>query len=143
RIQTEIDVIDSVGLAADVVCAVRQIDALEPDLLFLDVQLTELNGLGVLQEIHHQPAVVFTTAHDRYAVAAFEVQAIDYLLKPFGRRRLLQALERVRGRLTSLRPRVAGPTSPGEPGPLLRLARTVRGELMPLRLDAATRFEAA
>src|SRR5439155_22325259 len=130
RIQTEIDVIDSVGLAADVVCAVRQIDALEPDLLFLDVQLTELNGLGVLQEIHHQPAVVFTTAHDRYAVAAFEVQAIDYLLKPFGRRRLLQALERVRGRLANVRrARIAMP--PGEPGPPLPLARTMRGALIP------------
>ena len=96
--------------------------------------LPELNGLGVLQAIHHQPAVVFTTAHDRYAVAAFEVQAIDYLLKPFGRRRLLQALERVRGRLANVRrARIAMP--PGEPGPLLRLARTVRGELIPLHDD--------
>jgi two-component system LytT family response regulator len=143
QLLSEVDWIECVGVAADGRDAVRQIDALEPDLVFLDVQLPELNGLGVLQEIHHQPAVVFTTAHDRYAVAAFEVQAIDYLLKPFGRRRLLQALERVRGRLTSLRPRVAGPSSSGEPGPLLRLARTVRGELIPLRLDAATRFEAA
>ena len=103
-----------------------------------------LNGLGVQQEAHHQPAVVFTTAHDRYAVAAFEIQAIDYLMKPFGRRRLLQALDRVRERLAASRPRPQPPAPPLEPGPqILRLARTVRGELIPLRLDAATRFEAA
>jgi two-component system LytT family response regulator len=129
QLLSEVDWIECVGVAADGRDAVRLIDALEPDLVFLDVQLPELNGLGVLQEVHHQAAVVFTTAHDRYAVAAFEVQAIDYLLKPFGRRRLLQALERVRGRLTTIRPRTAVPASPVE--------------LIPLRLDAATRFEAA
>ena len=144
QLLAEVDWIECVGVAADGRSAVRLIDALEPDLVFLDVQLPELNGLGVLQEAHHQPAVVFTTAHDRYAVAAFEVQAIDYLLKPFGRRRLLQALERVRERLTTSRARPATPPAPVEPGPqLLRLARTARGELIPLRLDAATRFEAA
>lgn len=143
QLLAEIDWIECVGVAGDGRDAVRLIDALEPDLVFLDVQLPELNGLGVLQEIHHQPAVVFTTAHDRYAVAAFEVQAIDYLLKPFGRRRFLQALERVRGRLASARPRAPAAVPAGEPGPLLRLARTVRGELIPLRLDGATRFEAA
>lgn len=144
QLLAEVDWIECVGVAADGRSAVRLIDTLEPDLVFLDVQLPELSGLGVLQEVHHQPAVVFTTAHDRYAVAAFEVQAIDYLMKPFGRRRLLQALERVRGRLATSRPRPQTPPAPLEPGPqLLRLARTVRGELIPLRLDAATRFEAA
>jgi len=144
QLLAEVEWIECVGVAADGRSAVRLIDALEPDLVFLDVQLPELNGLGVLQEAHHQPAVVFTTAHDRYAVAAFEVQAIDYLMKPFGRRRLLQALDRVRERLAASRPRPQAPAPPLEPGPqILRLARTVRGELIPLRLDAATRFEAA
>jgi two-component system, LytTR family, response regulator len=161
QLLAEVEWIECVGVAADGRSAVRLIDTLEPDVVFLDVQLPELNGLGVLQEAHHQPAVVFTTAHDRYAVAAFEVQAIDYLLKPFGRRRLLQALERVRGRLATGRPRPATPLAAHErrsredqddrreraahePVPqILRLARTARGELIPLRLDAATRFEAA
>jgi len=144
QLLAEVEWIECIGVAADGRSAVRLIDALEPDLVFLDVQLPELNGLGVLQEAHHQPAVVFTTAHDRYAVAAFEVQAIDYLMKPFGRRRLLQALDRVRERLAASRPRPQPPAPPLEPGPqILRLARTVRGELIPLRLDAATRFEAA
>jgi two-component system LytT family response regulator len=136
----ELDWLECVGVAADGREAARLIDALEPDLVFLDVQLPELSGLGVLQEVHHQPAVVFTTAHDRYAVAAFEVQAIDYLLKPFGRRRLGQALERVRVRLLGARPRA--PAREAVPR-VLRLVRTVRGELIPLRLDAVTRFEAA
>src|SRR5262249_56491829 len=109
--------------------AARLVDALEPDLLFLDVQLPELNGLGVLKEAHHQPAVVFTTAHDRYAVAAFEVQAIDYLLKPFGRRRLAQALERVQERLPAAgRPRGAN-APPGRQG--LRPARKAGGRACP------------
>jgi two-component system LytT family response regulator len=140
----EFDWIECVGVAADGREAARLIDSLEPDLVFLDVQLPELSGLGVLQEVRHQPAVVFTTAHDRYAVAAFEVQAIDYLMKPFGRRRLGQALERVRTRLLAGgRPR-AGTGAARESAPrVLRLVRTVRGELIPLRLDAVTRFEAA
>jgi two-component system, LytTR family, response regulator len=145
----EIEWIEVVGVACDGREAVRLIDELEPDLVFLDVQLPELNGLGVLHEAHHQPAVVFTTAHDRYAVAAFEVQAIDYLMKPFGRRRLVQALERVRDRLPATsrppasRSRPAADPAPEQGRPVLRLARTPRGELIPLRLDAATRFEAA
>src|SRR5205814_4063591 len=63
---------------------------------FLDIEMPELNGLDVLRRIHHDPAVVFTTAYDRFAVAAFELEAIDYLLKPFGRDRLAAALARVR-----------------------------------------------
>jgi two-component system LytT family response regulator len=142
QLLAEVDWIECVGVAADGREAARLIDALEPELLFLDVQLPELNGLGVLKEAHHQPAVVFTTAHDRYAVAAFEVQAIDYLLKPFGRRRLAQALERVRARLsTAGRPRLG--VVPTSVEGVLRLARKPGGELVPIRLDAATRFEAA
>jgi two-component system, LytTR family, response regulator len=143
----EVDWIECVGVAADGREAARLIDALEPELLFLDVQLPELSGLGVLKEAHHRPAVVFTTAHDRYAVAAFDIEAIDYLLKPFGRRRLAQALERVRARLApSARPRAASTAPAPAAGPtrrLLRLARRPGGDLVPLRLDTATRFEAA
>jgi two-component system LytT family response regulator len=142
RLLAEVDWIEVAGVAADGREALRLVDALEPDLLFLDVQLPELSGLGVLEEAHHRPAIVFTTAHDRYAVAAFEVQAIDYLLKPFGKRRLLDALERVRARLPAAgRPRAA-PAAPPPPQ-LLRLARTAQGKLMPVRLDLATRFVAA
>lgn len=73
-----------------------------PDLIFLDIQMPEFDGFEVLKEIwsHHQPFVVFTTAFDRYALRAFEVNAIDYLLKPFDEIRFHQALGRIKERLS-------------------------------------------
>ena len=96
-----------IGDAADGVTAIQKIDELKPQLVFLDVDLPELNGLDVLERISHQPHVVFTTAHDKYAVPAFEFDALDYLLKPFGRERFKQTLERIRRRLFNTSP---GPT---------------------------------
>jgi two-component system LytT family response regulator len=88
-----------IGEAADGLTAVRKIDELKPHLVFLDVDLPEINGLQVLERVSYQPHVVFTTAHDRYAVPAFEFDALDYLLKPFGSERFKQTLERVRRRI--------------------------------------------
>jgi two-component system LytT family response regulator len=81
--------------------AARLILELEPDLVFLDIEMPELDGLSVLEEIPSQamPAVIFVTAYDQYAVRAFDVEAIDYLLKPFDRRRFRTALGRARDRL--------------------------------------------
>jgi two-component system, LytTR family, response regulator len=90
-----------VGEAADGAEAVRLIDALEPNLVFLDISLPEWSGLEVLQRIRHKPEIVFTTAHDHYALAAFELGALDYLLKPFGRQRFEATLDRVRKRMDS------------------------------------------
>jgi two-component system, LytTR family, response regulator len=74
-----------------------------PDILFLDVQMPGMNGFEVLQKLNGSAphAVIFTTAHDQYAVQAFEVHAVDYLLKPFDRERLRLALERARTRASS------------------------------------------
>jgi two-component system LytT family response regulator len=91
--------VDVVGEAADGARAVALVDELLPDLLFLDVRMPELTGLEVVQRIRHQPEIVFTTAHDRFALAAFELGALDYLLKPFGPERFALMLERVRRRL--------------------------------------------
>ena len=91
--------VELVGEAADGREAVACIDRLEPRLVFLDVRLPELSGLEVLERIHHQPEVVFATAYDRYAVAAFELGALDYLVKPFGRERFRRMLQRVRRRI--------------------------------------------
>jgi len=91
--------IEIVAEAADGRSAVRSIDTLKPDLVCLDIQIPELDGLGVLREISHRPVIVFTTAHDRYAVTAFELCALDYLVKPFGADRLALALARARERL--------------------------------------------
>jgi two-component system LytT family response regulator len=91
--------VELVGEAADGREAVARIDRLEPRLVFLDVRLPEMSGLEVLERIRHQPEVVFQTAYDRYAVAAFELGALDYLVKPFGRERFRRMLQRVRRRL--------------------------------------------
>jgi two-component system, LytTR family, response regulator len=83
--------------------AVTMIRAQKPDLVFLDVQMPEMDGFGVLRELGAEgmPPVIFVTAHDQYAIRAFEVNAIDYLLKPVTRERFQQALVRVRERLSA------------------------------------------
>jgi two-component system LytT family response regulator len=78
--------------------AVKAIGELSPDLVFLDVQMPKLDGFEVLELIETRPAVVFCTAYDEFALRAFEVHAVDYLLKPFGRDRLAEALARARAR---------------------------------------------
>lgn len=84
------------GEAANGPAAVAAIDTLRPELVFLDIQMPGLSGLEVLARVQHQPFVVFTTAFAQHAVTAFELGALDYLLKPFGPERLAQALERAR-----------------------------------------------
>src|SRR6476660_1465560 len=79
--------------------AVKVVSELHPDLLFLDVQMPKLDGFEVLELVGRDVAVVFTTAYDQYAIRAFEVHAVDYLLKPFSAQRLAAAIDRVRERL--------------------------------------------
>jgi two-component system LytT family response regulator len=98
----EVEWLALVGEASDGAEAVRLIDRLKPDLVFLDVELPELSGLQVIERIQHRPEIVFTTAYDRFALAAFEMGALDYLLKPFGRQRFHTMLERVRRHLAPL-----------------------------------------
>jgi two-component system LytT family response regulator len=90
--------IEVVGESGDADSTVNEILRLKPDLLFLDVQMPGCDGFAVLKAVarHHLPCTVFVTAHDRYAVRAFEVNALDYLLKPFDRERFQEALRRVR-----------------------------------------------
>ena len=79
--------------------AVKAVSELTPDLLLLDVQMPKLDGFEVLDLVGRDVAVVFTTAYDQYALRAFEVHAVDYLLKPVSAERLSEALARVRERL--------------------------------------------
>jgi two-component system LytT family response regulator len=81
--------------------AVKSVTELKPDLVFLDVQMPKLDGFEVLELIGTNAAVVFVTAHDNYAIRAFEVHAVDYLLKPFGCDRFEAALTRAKERLSS------------------------------------------
>jgi two-component system, LytTR family, response regulator len=90
--------VEIVAECGDGASTVEMISSHAPDLVFLDVQMPELDGFAVLQAIgaERMPAVVFVTAFDRYALRAFEVHALDYLLKPVDAQRLLGALERAR-----------------------------------------------
>jgi two-component system LytT family response regulator len=90
--------IDIIGECADGRQAISAIRELAPDLVFLDVQMPELDGFGVLEELGPEttPVVVFVTAYDQYALRAFEVHALDYLLKPFDRDRFRKAIARAR-----------------------------------------------
>ena len=94
----DVDWVRLVGEAADGKEAVRLASTLKPDLLFLDVRLPEMSGLEVARCVGSAAEIVFTTAYDRFAIAAFEIGAIDYLVKPFGRERFAATLERVKAR---------------------------------------------
>ena len=93
--------IQIVGECVDGRQAVTTIASEAPDLVFLDIQMPALDGFGVLQTLEDRPlpAVIFVTAYDQYALRAFDVHALDYLLKPFTARRFQKALQRARGEL--------------------------------------------
>src|SRR5437773_6308892 len=84
--------------------AVKAVTDLKPDLLLLDIQMPRLDGFEVLELVGREVSVIFVTAYDKYALRAFEVHAVDYLLKPFTADRLREALNRARARLTAKQP---------------------------------------
>ncbi len=96
-----LDDVTIVGEAADGPKAVRQIETHEPDLVFLDVQMPEMNGLEVVRKVgvETMPLTIFVTAYDQYALDAFEAHALDYLLKPIEEERFEEAMERARRQL--------------------------------------------
>jgi two-component system LytT family response regulator len=138
----DVDWIQVIGEARDGSEAVRLIQKHEPDLVFLDVRMPGLSGLEVLETITHHPAIVFTTAFDEYAVPAFEFGAVDYLVKPFGKERLLETLDRVRVRMLGEglagRQKADGPTERY----LSRLFARDRGRIVPVPTRAIIRIDA-
>jgi two-component system LytT family response regulator len=98
RLLQEHDWVEIVGEAANVEEAVTQTQQLDPGLLFLDIQMPGGSGFDVLSRLDEPPRVIFTTAYDQHAVRAFEVSALDYLLKPIEPERLAAALGKVGGR---------------------------------------------
>lgn len=98
--------------------AVKAIAELKPDLVFLDIQMPKLDGFEVLELVGPGTEVVFVTAYDNYAIRAFEVHAVDYLLKPVGAERFEAALERARERLSG--------KAPHQPVPAAELAAAAR-----------------
>lgn len=138
-----IDWIEIQGEAADGRAAVELIDRLKPDLVFLDVQLPEMTGLRVLEAVRHAPEVVFTTAYDQYALAAFEFGALDYLVKPFGRERFLKTLTRLRQRMAAAGvPAAERAKAAFASGPLARLYARRGERIVPILATDIRRIEA-
>ncbi|MBA4217709.1 MAG: response regulator transcription factor [Proteobacteria bacterium] len=101
---------DIVGEAAELAAAREAIEQLQPELLLLDVELPGATGFDLLDQLEHLPLVVFTTAYDQHALAAFERNALDYLLKPIDPERLEAALAKARERLHPVPAAAAGGT---------------------------------
>lgn len=142
--QPEIEVIGECGTGTEAIATIR---SASPDLVFLDMQMPGCNGLQVLAEFPEaqRPAIVFATAHERFAVDAFDVAAVDYLLKPFDRERLQQALRRAQEHLGRKRA-PAGMLAIAAGNALAkneRIAVKADGRLVFLEPDEIVRVEAA
>jgi two-component system LytT family response regulator len=94
RLLADIEGVEFIGEAEDGLRAVELIEREQPDLVLLDIQMPGLDGFGVIEALGKPPPIVFVTAYDEYAIRAFEVNALDYLLKPFSHERLEQAIRR-------------------------------------------------
>lgn len=137
--------LEIVGEATDGAAAVELLEELKPELIFLDVNLPEISGLDVLDRLDYDPVVVFTTAYDEYAVAAFELEAIDYLLKPFGKERFQIAVDRARQALEARSDEPIGRRARealNRNAPLTRILVRHRGRIVPVELSKVRRLEA-
>jgi len=128
-----------VASCGDGASALAQIRALQPDLVLMDIQMPVLTGLQVLQALAgdaHQPAVIFTTAYDEHALTAFELHAVDYLLKPFSHERFVEAITHARrDDGAALAGAVAALQAPGD-APLARVLVRDQGRIFPISVDA-------
>ncbi len=98
RLLTETGRVEIIGETTEPVSALKTLPALSPDALFLDIQMPELNGFELLAKLENYPPVIFTTAYDEYALRAFEVNSLDYLLKPVEAERLEMAIAKLERR---------------------------------------------
>lgn len=142
----EIEGVEIAGEAANGFEAVRRAEELAPDLLLLDIRMPKLSGFEVLELLGDRFPAIFVTAHDDRALEAFEVQAVDYVLKPVSTERLRAALERARRRIEAGSPAPAGRTlaraaEPGD-GPLERVLVREEGQIHVLPAVAIDYVEA-
>jgi two-component system LytT family response regulator len=144
--------VEVIGESGDGFEAMDQIQATQPDLVFLDVQMPEMDGFEVLRRVPQAllPVVIFTTAYDRHALRAFEVNALDYLLKPFKPTRFKEAVQRVRDLIANKHAGVAARgllallgRTPEPDGQLARLAVKTPGKVTFVELDQIQAIEAA
>lgn len=137
--------IEFVGEAANGYEALTLLRATQPALVFLDVQMPELDGFEVLERMDENiwPAVIFTTAYDRYALRAFEVQALDYLLKPFSDERFFKALQRAKDQISQVKPSSIATAEASERQSLERLLIKTGGRMSFLSIAEIDWIEAA
>ncbi len=136
-----------VGSASNGVEALQAIRNLQPQLVLMDIQMPGLTGLQVLQALNQErgtaplPAVIFTTAYDEHALTAFELHAVDYLLKPFERERFEEAVQHVLAQqddapnLQALEAAAQASSAPEPTGPLQRLLVRDMGKIIPLQVE--------
>ena len=95
----DVEDVELIGECKDGFEGVKMINELKPDLVILDIQMPKITGLEMLELLDHKPEVIFSTAYDQYAIKAFEYNAVDYLLKPFSKERLIEAVKKVSERV--------------------------------------------
>ena len=119
--------------------ALRNLPAIEPDLVFLDVQMPGMNGFTMLQALPEalRPAVIFVTAYDEHAIDAFEVEALDYLLKPFTKERFARTMERFRSRAAE---RSSGAYTTRLTRALDQISPSFQYERIPVKVEQGTAF---
>jgi two-component system, LytTR family, response regulator len=123
-----------VGEAGDGAQALKLIRALQPELVFMDIQMPELTGVEVVRQLDRVPPLIFTTAYDQHAVTAFELNAVDYLLKPFTQERFDAAVDRATQDAAPAEVRGPAALAALSPGPLTRILVRDRGRIFPLQV---------
>jgi two-component system LytT family response regulator len=97
----EVDSVEVIAECADGFTGLKTISTMKPDLVFLDIQMPRLTGIEMVEVLTEKPEIIFTTAYDQYALRAFELNALDYLLKPFPKRRFLEATKKAIDKIIS------------------------------------------
>jgi two-component system LytT family response regulator len=97
----ELDNIEVIDECADGFSGLKTISSMKPDLVFLDIQMPRLTGIELVEVLTEKPEIIFTTAYDQFAIRAFELNAADYLLKPFAKRRFLDAVKKATDKIQS------------------------------------------
>jgi two-component system LytT family response regulator len=97
----EVDSIEVIAECADGFSGLKSISAMKPDLVFLDIQMPRLTGIELVEVLTEKPEIIFTTAYDQFAIRAFELNAVDYLMKPFQKRRFLEAVKKAIDKIRS------------------------------------------
>jgi two-component system, LytTR family, response regulator len=141
--EDELEVIDEAGNGKE---AIKKIEALHPDIIFLDIQMPGCDGFEVVRRLNVKPFIVFVTAYDEYALKAFEENSVDYLLKPVGRKRLEMAVEKLRRLFNTHNPQlnenIERLLSRLTSAPLMRLQVKTGDKILLVNVDDIVYFEA-